>query len=126
MNRISPHRRPWPALVAVGLVALLGTVAQAETVNIVGVGAATCTQFNEEIARRPSAERDYLAWAQGFMSGALLRAPKGVDEDLNLLRPSFPLEKQAAFLRTYCVANPHLSYSDAVHALYKHLKGSPI
>src|SRR5215216_5774855 len=102
---------------AAGLVAQLSMLAalaffmavgtQAQTVNIVGIGAATCARFKEEITQNPSAERDYLAWAQGFMSGALMRAPQGVDEDLNLLPPSFPLQQQANFLRAFCSENPN-------------------
>ena len=53
------------------------TCAQAQMVKVVGIGASSCAQFNEEVAGSPSAERDYFAWAQGFMSGVLLRAPTG-------------------------------------------------
>jgi hypothetical protein len=126
----SIHERPRLALVArLSMLAVLGVVmatdARAQTVNIVGIGAATCARFNEEIARKPPAERDYFAWAQGFMSGALMRAPQGVDEDLDLLPPSFPLQQQADFLRAFCSENPNLSYMDAVHTLYQRLKGRP-
>lgn len=127
MIRNSVHGWTPPGLVVViSMVSILLTMnARAQVVNIVGIGAVSCARFNEEIARNPQAERDYLAWAQGFMSGALLRAPKGVDEDLDLLPPSFALDKQAAFLRAFCAEKPHQDYSDAVHALYKHLKGAP-
>lgn len=99
--------------------------AQAQITHIVGIGVASCAQFNEEVANKPATERDYLAWAQGFLSGALMRAPQGVDEDMNLLPPNFPLQKQADFPRTYCSANPEKDYMDAVHALYQILKGRP-
>ncbi|MFO1100744.1 MAG: hypothetical protein U1E81_21430 [Xanthobacteraceae bacterium] len=97
--------------------------AQAQMVKVVGLGASTCAQFNEEIARRPSVERDYFAWAQGFMSGVLLRAPTGQDEKLDLAPPSFPLHQQAAFLRLFCSSNKTQSYADAVLALYIRLRG---
>jgi hypothetical protein len=105
--------------------ALVANSTIAQTINVVGVGATSCTQFIEEIGRKPATELTYLAWAQGFLSGALLRAPKGVDEDLDLLPPSFPIEKQAQFLRTFCTGNPTQDYMDGVHALYQRLKGSP-
>ena len=60
------------------------TAASAQMVKIVGIGAASCAHFNEEIARDPRSERDYFAWAQGFMSGVLAQAPLGVDEGLDL------------------------------------------
>ena len=78
---------------------LAAICAQAQTAKIVGIGASSCAHFNEEIARSPSTQRDYFAWAQGFMSGVLLRAPLGQDEKLDLVPPSFPLSRQAAFLR---------------------------
>ena len=65
----------------------------------------SCARFNEESARSPNTERDYFAWAQGFMSGVLLRAPRGQDETLDLAPPSFSLGKQAAFLREFCSKN---------------------
>lgn len=104
------------------LLAFSSGVATAQTVRIVGIGASSCAQFNQEIAQKPPAERDYLAWAQGFMSGALMRAPQGIDENLDLLPPSFPLQQQADFLRAFCAANPNQDYMDAVHALYQRLK----
>src|SRR5215218_2701595 len=130
MNSKSLHYRPRPALVAqlsmlAALAFFMAVGTQAQTVNIVGIGAATCARFSEEITQNPSAERDYLAWAQGFVSGALMRAPQGVDEDLNLLPLFFPLQQPAEFLRAYCLANPSEDYSDAVHALYQRLKGRP-
>ena len=91
--------------------------------KVVGIGASSCAQFNEEIARSPSAERDYFAWAQGFMSGVLLRAPTGQDEKLDLTPPSFPLRQQAAFLRLFCSKNTSQSYADAVLELYLRLRG---
>jgi hypothetical protein len=107
------------------LAAFVASLARAETVRIVGIGAASCAGFNQEISEKPATERDYLAWAQGFMSGALMRAPQGVDEDLDLLPPALPLQQQADFLRAFCLENPDQSYMDAVHALYQRLKGRP-
>lgn len=110
---------------AVTLVALTSSGATAETVRIVGVGASSCAQFNQDVAAKPVMERDYFAWAQGFMSGALMRTPQGVDEDLDLLPPSFSLQQQADFLRAFCSQHSDQDYMDAVHALYQRLKGRP-
>jgi hypothetical protein len=111
------------SLAVAGLLAFPSGEATAQTVRIVGIGAASCARFNQEIAQKPPVERDYLAWAQGFMSGALIRAPQGVDENLDLLPPSFPLQQQSDFLRAFCAANPNEDYMDAVHVLYQRLKG---
>jgi hypothetical protein len=104
------------------LIALLVLPAQAETAKIVGIGASTCQHYNREIQEAPAVQRDYFAWAQGFMSGALIRAPEGVDAGLDLTPPSFPLEEQADFLRTFCAKNQDQDFMDATRALYRHLR----
>lgn len=109
--------------VAVIVVLLIVSSAQAETAKIVGIGASSCARFSEETAGRPTVERDYFAWAQGFMSGVLMRAPQGVDENLDLAPPWFSLAKQAAFLRDYCEKKPSRSFADAVIELYIYLRG---
>ena len=113
----------------IGLALVLGAgwafSAAGQTDKIVGVGAVPCAQFSAEIARTPTAERDFLAWAQGFMSGALIRSPPGVDEGLDLTPPGFPLLRQAEFLRSYCQAHPEQDFMDAVHALYRTLRAPP-
>jgi len=70
----------------------------------------------------PAVQRDYLAWAQGFMSGILLSRPAGIDEQLNLLPLAFPLLEQMRFLHEQCTAFPDLSFSDVVELLYKKLR----
>lgn len=110
----------WKATVA--LSALLALPAQAETAKIVGIGASSCNRFNREIRETPALQRDYFAWAQGFMSGALIRAPEGVDAGLDLTPPSFPLEEQVEFLRTFCAKNQDQDFMDAARALYRHLR----
>ncbi len=99
--------------------------ASAQAVKIVGIGATPCAQFTAEIGRTPAAERDFFAWAQGFMSGALIRSPPGVDEGLDLTPPGFPLPRQAEFLRSYCQEHPKQDFMDAVHALYRTLRAPP-
>lgn len=56
------------------------------------------------------------------MSGALIRAPEGVDVGLDLTPPSLPLEEQADFLRTFCAKNQDQDFMDATRALYRHLR----
>jgi hypothetical protein len=104
------------------LAGILLILAQAPPAKIVGVGASTCARFNQDIGEAPARERDYLAWAQGFMSGALIRAPEGIDEGLDLAPSSMPLNAQADFLRAFCRKSPDLDYMDAVHALYRQLR----
>lgn len=128
MRRRRPDPGLWMPLTARMLLAALllgaGTaVAQAQaTIKIVGVGATTCSEFNDETSRNPASERDYVAWAQGFMSGLLIRAPAGVDEMLDLLPQSLPLAKQTDFLRTFCRSNPGKDFTDAVTDLYRLLR----
>lgn len=98
--------------------------AHSETVKIVGLGASTCVRFNLDVRETPAIQRDYFAWAQGFMSGALIRAPQGVDEDLDLSPPYFSLQQQVEFLRDFCEKNPNQDYMDAAHALYRRLRKS--
>ena len=45
------------------------------TAKIVGLGATSCLQFTNDVKQNPAVQRDYLAWAQGFMSSILLSRP---------------------------------------------------
>jgi hypothetical protein len=96
--------------------------ADAQEAKIVGLGAVGCTQFSLEIKEKPALQREYLAWAQGFMNGVLLRAPTGVDEGLDLLPPTFPLLEQLEFLKRSCIEKPSSRFADAVIALYRRLR----
>lgn len=111
---------PLAAIVAVGAGHPLQ--AQAPTAKIVGLGATTCQRFTDDVKADPSVRRDYLAWAQGFMSGIISSRPPGVDEGLDLAPVSFDLIKQLRFLEDYCARNVSLDFSDAVAALYKRLR----
>ena len=104
---------------------LFTTAGQAQSVKIVGMGASNCAQFLQDIETNPRAERDYFAWAQGYMSGLLIRAPTGKDEDLDLTPSAFPLSRQAAFLRTFCTTARDADFSDAVNMLYRTLRAPP-
>ncbi|WP_454642802.1 hypothetical protein [Bradyrhizobium liaoningense] len=90
--------------------------------TIVGLGAATCSAFNDDIRSNPVIRRDYLAWAQGFMSGILSSRPPGVDEGLDLAPATFDVMRQLLFLEDYCARNDSLDFSDGVAALYKRLR----
>lgn len=105
-------------------VCLLSSAALAErpTAKIVGVGATKCAQFLSDARTNPAVQRDYLAWAQGFISAILLSRPAGTDEQLDLLPPAFPLLEQLRFLQEQCTSSPDMSFSDAVEALYKKLR----
>jgi hypothetical protein len=94
-----------------------------QTANIVGLGAATCGVFSSDVQQNFYIQRDYFAWAQGFMSGILMRAPAGNDEGLQLNPPEFSLQKQVEFLREFCAKNPDKDYSDGVEELYRALRG---
>lgn len=96
--------------------------AQAPKAKIVGLGAATCQRFNDDVRSNPLIRRDYLAWAQGYMSGIILSRPAGVDEGLDLNPATFGLVNQLHFLEDHCAKNASLDFSDAVEALYKRLR----
>jgi hypothetical protein len=96
--------------------------AEAPKARIVGLGATTCQRFNHDVRSNPRVRRDYLAWAQGFMSGILLSRPPGVDEGLDLNPATFGLINQLQFLEDQCGRNVSLDFSDAVEALYKRLR----
>jgi hypothetical protein len=96
--------------------------AEAPKAGIVGLGATTCQRFNDDVRSNPLVRRDYLAWAQGFMSGILLSRPAGVDEGLDLNPTTFGLVNQLHFLEDHCAKNTSLDFSDAVEALYKRLR----
>ena len=95
--------------------------AQAQTAKIVGLGAASCQRFTDDVSN-PAVRRDYLAWAQGFMSGIISSRPSGVDEGLDLAPATLDLLKQLHFLEDHCARNSSLDFSDAVAALYKRLR----
>lgn len=115
-------------LLPLSLIALLAADAgqqlraEAPKAKIVGLGAATCRQFNDDVRSNPLVRRDYLAWAQGFMSGILLSRPPGVDEGLDLNPTTFDLINQLHFLEDHCDRNTSLDFADAVEALYKRLR----
>ena len=109
---------------AVSLICTTGVSAQ--KVKIVGLGASSCANFRKDVETNPQVQRDYFAWAQGYMSGVLIRAPAGVDEDVDLNPSAFPLLKQVEFLRAYCTGEQNADYVDGVHALYRMLKGKQI
>jgi hypothetical protein len=126
------HRKIWRAGRLLAVVALLTMAALAidaaqglraqPKATVVGLGAATCQQFNDDVRSNPLILRDYLAWAQGFMSGILSSRPPGVDEGLDLAPSTFPLMRQLDFLGDYCARNASLDFSDGVAALYKRLR----
>ena len=118
------RRTPWlgPVVVSCCFMSISPVQAQRATATIVGLGATTCSQFSREVNANPAVQRDYLAWAQGFMSGILLGRPPGVDEGLDLSPSTFGLLKQLEFLRGYCAQHPMEDFSDAGTALYKRLR----
>ncbi|MCP4615771.1 MAG: hypothetical protein GY844_04995 [Bradyrhizobium sp.] len=117
-----------PAVVALLTTVVLATDAAPDVraqplkATIVGLGATTCQQFNDDVRSNPLIRRDYQAWAQGFMSDILSSRPPGVDEGLDLAPPTFPLMRQLDFLGDYCARNASPDFSDGVAALYKRLR----
>ena len=75
-----------------------------------------------DAATDPQVRKDYLAWAQDFMSGIVLSRPPGVDAGLDLNPPTFGLMDQLRFLEDHCARNGAANFSTAVEALYKRLR----
>lgn len=96
---------------------------QAQSVKIVGTGSVSCSQYLSQ-SQNPVAEREFLSWGQGYMSGLLMRAPAGVDENLDLLPPNYPLLKQLELLKNFCEKHRNKDFSEAVEELYKTLRMS--
>lgn len=111
-----------PLAIALGFGQTAQSGEQPGIAKIVGLGATSCLQFTADVERSPAVQRDYLAWAQGFMSGILLSQPSGVDDGLDLNPQSFGLLRQLEFLREHCAKNPPAGFSDAVEALYRSLR----
>jgi hypothetical protein len=100
---------------------LLPVAATAQTVKLTGLGAGTCKEFNQDVARNWQIQRDYFAWAQGYMSCLLMRAPAGIEDATDLNPPTYPLIKQVEFLRDFCAHNVVGYYADGVESLYRSL-----
>ena len=110
------------SIVATALALCPADVRAQSAVKIVGLGAATCATFREDIAETPSLERTYFAWAQGYMNGLMIRAPEGQDENIDLTPREFGFQAQLAYLRTFCTENPGGNFADAIHGLYQALR----
>lgn len=100
----------------------LTDLAIAQNVKITGLGASKCTKYIDDIAGNETSEKIYFSWAQGFMNGALVRAPAGVDDNLDLIPRSFPVVDQMSFLKNWCGSNRDNDFSDASFALFKELR----
>jgi len=109
-------------LAAMALCTIFAGPVIAQSIKIVGLGASTCQQYLSDIQDNVAMEREYISWAQGYLSGLLIRAPVGVDENLDLTPPSFPLLRQAQYLREFCAAQPKLDFPEAVQELYRTLR----
>lgn len=102
--------------------ALSSYTATAQNVKITGLGASTCSKYLADVEWNENAEKTYFAWAQGFMNGALVRAPTGVDDNLNLIPDSFLVPEQMYFLKNWCRSSRDSDFSDASFALFKELR----
>ena len=99
------------------------TSAFAQTAKIVGTGAVSCIRFNQAVDAAPQSMREYFAWAQGYMSGVMMRSPAGVDDALDLSSNALPIVEQMRFVRRYCALHVDGEYADAIQALYHALGG---
>lgn len=95
--------------------------AQAIRGKVVGLGTATCQRFKDDVKSNAIVRRDYMAWAQGFMSGMLASQP-GAGEEINLHPATYDLVNQLHFLEDHCAQNSALRFSDAVTALFQRLR----
>lgn len=112
------------ALLTTGLLFAVAqaTAQNATPVKIVGIGATSCARFTTEITANADAEKNYLAWMQGYMSGIMVGRPAGVDEGIELVPHRFPVAAQAEFMREFCAKQPKSNFADGVEQLYARLK----
>ncbi len=96
--------------------------AASQNVKITGLGASSCMKYLADIDSNETVEKMYFAWAQGFMNGALVRAPAGVDDNLNLVPDNFLVLEQMSFLKNWCRSSRGSDFSDASFALFKELR----
>ena len=114
--------------IAVVLLALTVSVAQAKEKDFIsmGAGTSTCGQFAAKYRQVPDLEISYFAWAQGYMSGinfTQLVAKVGEPWVVKNLA-SIPIEQQKSVIRRYCNDHPLEDYTDAVMHLYLSLEDS--
>ena len=111
-------------LLVLGSIGLFAANAvDAQTAKIVGYGAASCVKFLRDYARDAISERVYFAWAQGYMSGILMKTPLGTDDHLDLVPRDLSVQTQMSFVHQHCVEHEMNDYSDAVVSLYRRLGG---
>lgn len=96
-------------------------VAQRAIIKIVGVGATPCRLFLKEAATGSQSQRDYLAWAQGYMSGLVSGSASPRYDRVDLSSDRVSLVRQLEYLRRECEGNPDQSFADVVEALFRFL-----
>jgi len=102
-------------LVACFAVALDGTVSAQQHADT--IGASSCAKYANMYRMRPEdADQMFLAWAQGYISGANSLTPEFFF-DLNAKTPG----EMRRYLRQYCNAHPLADYTDGVWELMKSL-----
>ena len=79
--------------------------------------------FNQAAEAKPEAVRKYFAWGQGFMSGAMIRAQSGIDEELDLSSNALTIAEQMLFISRHCGLHVERHFADAIQALYRALGG---
>jgi hypothetical protein len=116
----------WICLGALAAILISSHSVVAQPIAIAGIGVTRCHEFNQQIDREPKLEDYYFSWAQGFMSGVLLRGRTGQDETVALVQAQHPPEQQREFLKSYCRRNPLRYYFHATAALYQQLGGTSL
>jgi hypothetical protein len=82
-----------------------------------GAGISTCAEFAKDYSGNPDyVEREYFAWAQGYMTGlnSVLEHARDLDK--------LTIQSQRAWIRLYCDRHPLLMYKTAVEDLFEGLK----
>src|SRR5271169_6056349 len=105
-------------LVVVCFAVALGEVAHAQQhADVRGYGASSCAQYANMYRMRPDeADKMFLGWAMGYISGVNERTDDGYF-DLGAKEP----DEMKRFLRHYCDVHPLANYHDGVEELMKSL-----
>ena len=99
-----------------------GQAGAVKAIKTVGPGNTGCRQYLLDLAKNPQNQRVYFAWVQGLMSGVLIRAPPGIDENVDLLPAEFAETQQVRLIGEFCNSQPDADLFDATRLLYRRLK----
>lgn len=115
-------RRTLSAMLILGVT---NVPAAAQVPVVAGPGITTCAEFAEYYRRNSvTAEIQYFAWAQGFMSA--INVPKRLRNEPTRNLMGIPTATQKQRLRAFCDQRPLSEFGQAVMSLYDSFPENPL